>query len=49
MLKPDKPWEGTFAMPFSGGSWWEDEEERIALWYRCGGGYADGVAAHAHA
>jgi hypothetical protein len=50
VLKPDMPWEGTFAMPFSGGSWWEDEQERIALWYRCGGGYAgDGVAAHAAA
>ena len=37
-----EPWEGTFAMPFSGGSFWEEEQERIALWYRCGGGYAEG-------
>lgn len=40
VLRPDKPWEGTFAMPFSGGAWWEPEEQRLALWYRCGGGYA---------
>ena len=40
VLKPDQPWEGTFAMPFSGGAWWEDKEDRLALWYRCGGGYA---------
>jgi|EP01043_Picozoa_sp_COSAG02_P002513 hypothetical protein len=40
VLQPDQPWEGTFAMPFSGGAWWEDEEDRLALWYRCGGGYA---------
>lgn len=43
VLKPDQPWEGTFAMPFSGGVWWEDKEDRLALWYRCGGGYASGT------
>ena len=41
VIKPDMPWEGTFAMPFSGGVWWEDAEQRLALWYRCGGGYAE--------
>ena len=41
VIKPDQPWEGTFAMPFSGGAWWEDDKQRLALWYRCGGGYAE--------
>lgn len=45
VLKPDQPWEGTFALPFSGGAWWEDDEDRLALWYRCGGGYASGSEA----
>jgi hypothetical protein len=45
VIKPDEPWEGTFAMPFSGGAWWEDDHKRLALWYRCGGGYAESSAA----
>ena len=40
VIVPDQEWEGTFAMPFSGGAFWQDNEGRIALWYRCGGGYA---------
>ena len=37
IITPDKPWEGSFAMPFSGGVWWEDDKQRAALFYRCGG------------
>lgn len=36
VVVPDKPWEGTFAMPFSGGAWWDDDRQSIALWYRYG-------------
>ena len=56
VIVPDREWEGTFAMPFSGGAFWQDNESRIALWYRCGGGYAlqgghgrDRVASNGHA
>ena len=41
ILSPDQPWEGTFALPYSGGVFWEDAEQRLALWYRCGTTYAD--------
>jgi hypothetical protein len=37
IIAPDEPWEGSFAMPFSGGVWWEDDKQRAALFYRCGG------------
>lgn len=37
IIEPDQPWEGSFAMPFSGGVWWEDDKQRVSLFYRCGG------------
>ena len=37
MLSPDRAWEGTFAMPFSGGAWYDEKERRVSLFYRCGG------------
>eukprot|EP01045_Picozoa_sp_COSAG04_P003867 COSAG04_NODE_161_length_22014_cov_18.687383_22_plen_442_part_00 len=34
IIKPDRPWEGSFALPFSGGVWWEDDKQRASLFYR---------------
>jgi hypothetical protein len=39
VVKPDQSWEGTYALPYSGGVFWEDAEQRVALWYRCGSVY----------
>ena len=36
VVKPDKPWEGTFACGYSGGVFFDDEQQRVALWYKCG-------------
>eukprot|EP00039_Didymoeca_costata_P015862 m.275398 g.275398 ORF g.275398 m.275398 type:complete len:205 (-) comp16293_c0_seq21:20-634(-) len=41
IISPTLPHEGSFALPFSGGVWWQEDEQRIALWYRCGGNAAD--------
>ena len=34
VLRPDRPWEGTTAMPFSGGVWFFNGS--FHLWYNCG-------------
>jgi len=40
VIKPDKPWEnqrrGLFAAPFSGGSWYDPDENLFKIWYTGG-------------
>lgn len=36
VLSPSGPWEGTIAMPFSGGAWYDEQTRQFRLWYSCG-------------
>src|SRR5262245_31212937 len=34
VLKPDQPWEGTSAMPFSDGVWHDPHDQLFKIWYK---------------
>src|SRR5262249_39249488 len=34
VLKPDRPWEGSSAMPFSDGVWYDPQDELFKIWYK---------------
>ena len=36
VVAPTQPWEGSIAMPFSGGAWWDEQARQFRLWYACG-------------
>lgn len=36
VLKPDRPWEGDVAMPFSDGVWWDPKDQLFKMWYLAG-------------
>ena len=40
VIHPEKPWEnqrrGWFAAPFSGGAWYDPEDELFKMWYTAG-------------
>ena len=43
VMKADKPWElnvngDPYAAPFSGGVWFDEEENKYKMWYSAGGG-----------
>ena len=43
VLKADKKWElningDPYAAPFSGGVWYDEEEQKFKMWYSAGGG-----------
>ncbi|MGV3660745.1 MAG: glycosyl hydrolase family 32 [Prosthecobacter sp.] len=46
VLRPETPWEmagrGPMAMPFSGGVWWDTQDQRFKMWYAAG--YSNGIA-----
>ncbi|HUR57456.1 MAG TPA: hypothetical protein VM029_07090 [Opitutaceae bacterium] len=36
VLRPDRPWEGTVAMPMSDGVWFDPKDRLFKMWYRAG-------------
>jgi hypothetical protein len=38
VLKPDRPWEGSEAMPFSDGVWYDPRDALFKIWYKASGG-----------
>ena len=42
VLVPDRAYEGSCAMPFSDGCWWDDDRQCFCLWYMAG--YNGGTA-----
>lgn len=42
VLEPTEAWEGSCAMPFSDGCWWDEDRQRYRLWYMAG--YGGGTA-----